>query len=111
MHDEHIISKASTSGEFTDKEIQCIDYCWMYLNMTTLANIVLADGKSLDPYIYKGRKFFLNSSSTHMNIHQEMPSNTSWQLWQKAMTLWTKTMHLPLLLGRWCQPGSLLQQD
>eukprot|EP00957_Ditylum_brightwellii_P205273 15343134-Ditylum_brightwellii.AAC.1 len=27
------------------------------------------------------------------------------------MNLWTKTMHLPLLLGRWCQPGLLLQQD
>eukprot|EP00957_Ditylum_brightwellii_P144113 10980485-Ditylum_brightwellii.AAC.1 len=73
--------------------------------MATLADIVLADGKSLDPYMYKGQKSLLISSSKHMNIHQETPSDIGWQVWQKAMTLWTKTMCLPSPLGRWCQPG------
>eukprot|EP00957_Ditylum_brightwellii_P198670 15142095-Ditylum_brightwellii.AAC.1 len=29
-----------------------------------------------------------------MEIHQERPGKQSWQLWHKAMTLWTKTMKL-----------------
>eukprot|EP00957_Ditylum_brightwellii_P085042 6466490-Ditylum_brightwellii.AAC.1 len=58
--------------------MQCINYCWMYLNMTTLADIVLANGKPLDPHMYKGHKSLLSSSSKVMNTYQERPSDTSW---------------------------------
>ena len=72
------MSKVCISGEFTDKEIQRINYCQMYLSVTTLADIILTDEKSLDTHMYKGNKSLLSSSSKHMNIHQERPSDTSW---------------------------------
>eukprot|EP00957_Ditylum_brightwellii_P000145 11022-Ditylum_brightwellii.AAC.1 len=102
--------KVCKSGIFSDKEIQCINYCRMYLNVTTLADIVLADGTTLDPRIYQGQHSLLSSQLKHMEIHQECPSEQSWQLWHKAMTLWTKTMKLEKPLGRWCKTRDELDQ-
>eukprot|EP00957_Ditylum_brightwellii_P043815 3322905-Ditylum_brightwellii.AAC.1 len=45
-----------------------------------------------------------------MEIHQERPGEQSWQLWRKAMILWTKTMKLEKSLGKWCKTGEELDQ-
>eukprot|EP00957_Ditylum_brightwellii_P088455 6737057-Ditylum_brightwellii.AAC.1 len=57
-----------------------------------------------------------------MEIPQECPSKQSWQLWCKAMILWTKTMRLEKPLGRYpentdwsptsrCIPVKAITQD
>eukprot|EP00957_Ditylum_brightwellii_P137741 10500458-Ditylum_brightwellii.AAC.1 len=46
-----------------------------------------------------------------MEIHQEQPNKQSWQMWRQAMKLWTNTMKLKKLLGRWCKTGANLDQD
>eukprot|EP00957_Ditylum_brightwellii_P110366 8417907-Ditylum_brightwellii.AAC.1 len=45
-----------------------------------------------------------------MEIHQECPSKQSWQLWCKAMTLWTNTIKLEKPLGRWCKTSDELDR-
>eukprot|EP00957_Ditylum_brightwellii_P167325 12738295-Ditylum_brightwellii.AAC.1 len=52
LGDEHIMSKVCSSGQIKDRDIQQINYCRMYLNVTTLSDTVLVDGKTLDPHMY-----------------------------------------------------------
>jgi hypothetical protein len=59
------------SGKFKDKDIQRINYCQIYLNVTTIADVMLACGKKLDPHMYKGVRSLLSSVATHMKIHQQ----------------------------------------
>jgi hypothetical protein len=47
LWDEHIMSKVCVSDQFMDRDIQRINYCRVYLNVTTLSNIVLVDGKNV----------------------------------------------------------------
>eukprot|EP00957_Ditylum_brightwellii_P001514 118194-Ditylum_brightwellii.AAC.1 len=90
--------KVIASGRFKDKEIQRINYCWMYLNVTTIANVTLACGKQLNPHMYKGERLMFNSVATHMNIHQHKPGPVSWGVWRKAMALWAMEYDLKVPL-------------
>eukprot|EP00957_Ditylum_brightwellii_P156137 11884290-Ditylum_brightwellii.AAC.1 len=55
INDEHIMPKVIASGKFKDKDIQQINYCWIYLNVTTIADVTLVSSKQLDLHMYKGR--------------------------------------------------------
>eukprot|EP00957_Ditylum_brightwellii_P036897 2794027-Ditylum_brightwellii.AAC.1 len=72
--------KVCKSGTFSDKEIQHINYYWVYLNVATLVDIVLVDGTMLDPHMCQEQCILLSSQSRHMKIHQEFPGEQSWQL-------------------------------
>eukprot|EP00957_Ditylum_brightwellii_P023663 1785830-Ditylum_brightwellii.AAC.1 len=77
IFDKHIMPRVCKSGIFADKEIQQINYCWIYLNVTTLATIVLTDGTTLDPHMYQGQCSLLGNQLKHMEIHQEHPGEQS----------------------------------
>eukprot|EP00957_Ditylum_brightwellii_P092638 7054198-Ditylum_brightwellii.AAC.1 len=68
--DEYIMSKICLSGQFTDRDIQRINYCRMYLNVTILSDIALADRKTLDPHKYNGERSLLSSQTQQMEINQ-----------------------------------------
>eukprot|EP00957_Ditylum_brightwellii_P118231 9017371-Ditylum_brightwellii.AAC.1 len=106
LGDEHIMSKVCLFGQFKDRDIQLINYCRMYLNVTTLSDIVLADRKMLDPYMYNGERSLMSSQAQQMKINQAYPSEISWRLWQKLMKLWTKTRTFPKPIGRWMVPSN-----
>eukprot|EP00957_Ditylum_brightwellii_P091374 6957095-Ditylum_brightwellii.AAC.1 len=89
LGDEHIMSKVCLSGQFKGRDIQQINYCRMYLNVTTLSDIVLVDRKTLDPHMYNGERSLLSSQAQQMSINQAYPNEISWRLWQKVMKLWT----------------------
>eukprot|EP00957_Ditylum_brightwellii_P121808 9288920-Ditylum_brightwellii.AAC.1 len=73
MNDEHIMTKVIQSGKFKDKDIQQINYCRIYLNVTTVADVTLASGKQLNPHMYKGDRSLYSSMATHMKINQQKP--------------------------------------
>eukprot|EP00957_Ditylum_brightwellii_P097955 7460896-Ditylum_brightwellii.AAC.1 len=91
---------------FKDKDIQMINYCWIYLNVTTITDVTLASGKQLDPHMYKGEKSLFSSMATHMKINQQKPGPVSWGVWHKAMALWTKEYDLKVPLKEWHFPAS-----
>eukprot|EP00957_Ditylum_brightwellii_P160580 12225158-Ditylum_brightwellii.AAC.1 len=78
INDEHIMPKIIASGRFKDKDIQRINYCQIYLNVTTIADVTLANGKQLDTHMYKGRRSRFSSVATHMKINQQKPGPASW---------------------------------
>ena len=96
------------SGKFKDKDIQRINYCRIYLNVTTIADVTIACGKKLDPHMYKGDISLLSSAATHMRIHQQKPGLASWGVWRKAMALWAIECDLRVLLKEWYFPASQL---
>ena len=87
INDEHIMPKVIASGRFKDKEIQRINYCWIYLDVTTIADATLACGKQLDPHMYKGDGSLYSSVATQIKINQQKPGQVSWRVWYKAMDL------------------------
>jgi hypothetical protein len=60
------------SNAFTNKEIQQINYCWLYLQATTMWDICTADGVSLDHDMLLGT--LGPSSSTSSWIQINLPS-------------------------------------
>jgi hypothetical protein len=95
------MQKVIASGRFKDKDIQRINYCWIYLNVTTIANVTFSCGKQLDPYMYKGERSLFSSVATHMKIHQQKPGPVSWGVWRKAVALWAKEYNLNVPLKEW----------
>eukprot|EP00957_Ditylum_brightwellii_P094984 7233544-Ditylum_brightwellii.AAC.1 len=83
VNDEHIMTCVITSGKFKDKDIHHINYCRMYLNVTTIADVTLANGKHLDPHILNGTTSLYSSKSIHMDINQAKPGQASWTSWKK----------------------------
>ena len=110
INDEYIMPRVVESDKFKDKDIQRINYCQIYLNETTIADVTLACGKKSDPHMYKGDQLLLSSAATHMKIHQQKPGSASWGAWCKAMTLWAKECDLKVPLKEWYFPASHLSR-
>eukprot|EP00957_Ditylum_brightwellii_P155941 11870099-Ditylum_brightwellii.AAC.2 len=108
LGDQHIMSKVCLSRQYPDRDIQRINYCRMYLNVTALSDTVLVDRKMLDPHMYDGERSLLSSQAQQMERNQAYLNEVSWRLWQKAMKLWTKTRTLPKPIGRWMVPSRQL---
>eukprot|EP00957_Ditylum_brightwellii_P155424 11830683-Ditylum_brightwellii.AAC.1 len=66
VNDEHIMPCVIMSGKFKAKDIQRINYCQMYLNITTIANVTLANGKQLGPHMINGITSLYSSKSIHI---------------------------------------------
>eukprot|EP00957_Ditylum_brightwellii_P113814 8677198-Ditylum_brightwellii.AAC.1 len=90
--------KEIASGKFKDKDIQWINYCRIYLNVTTIADVTLASGKQLDPNMYNGERSLYSSMATHMKINQQTPGPVSWGVCRKVMALWTTEYDLKVPL-------------
>jgi hypothetical protein len=110
INDEYIMPRVIASDKFKDKDIQRINYCQIYLNVTTNADITLACGKKLDPHMYKGERSLLSSVAMHMKIHQKKTGSASWGVWRKAMALWAKECNLKVPLKEWHFPASTLSR-
>eukprot|EP00957_Ditylum_brightwellii_P020545 1548995-Ditylum_brightwellii.AAC.1 len=77
------------SNEFTPIEIKKINYCREYLCVTTLVNITLADGCTLDPHMRSGNLSLFSSTTTLLEAKQQHPNCTGWKLWSRCLKLFT----------------------
>eukprot|EP00957_Ditylum_brightwellii_P091381 6957697-Ditylum_brightwellii.AAC.1 len=50
-HDQLIMSTVINSNAFKLNEIKCINSCRLYLGVTTLSDVTLANGETLDPHM------------------------------------------------------------
>ena len=73
----------------------------MYLNFTTISDVTLADGKTLDQHMFHGTRPLVSSISKQMPINQERPGKISWQVWRKALSIWATENILKRPLGNW----------
>eukprot|EP00957_Ditylum_brightwellii_P017768 1338038-Ditylum_brightwellii.AAC.2 len=101
VNDENIMTCVIASGKFKTKEIQCINYCQMYLNVTIIVDVTLANGKQLNRHMLNGIASLYSSKSIHMEINQAKPGQTSWNTWEKEMKLWATGVDLQVSLRQW----------
>ena len=104
-HDCHLMDIIIQSGTFKPAEIRKLNYCRLYLNAVTLADITKPNGEELDPCLLKGQPSLYSGITTWHTINQDRPSEKEWKLWQKANMLWSDS-HARLYqpLGAWLVP-------
>eukprot|EP00957_Ditylum_brightwellii_P129359 9867735-Ditylum_brightwellii.AAC.1 len=109
-NDEYIMTCVIMSGKLKAKEIQRINYCQMHLNVTTIADVTLANGKYLNSLIINGTTSLYSSKSILMDINQAKPGQVSWNTWKKAMKLWAMRVNLSVPLQEWNMVASSLDR-
>eukprot|EP00957_Ditylum_brightwellii_P180486 13748700-Ditylum_brightwellii.AAC.1 len=97
------------SNEFTPIEIKNINYCREYLGVTTLADITLANGCTLDPHMRSGNILLFSSTITLLKAKQQRPNRTGWRLWSRCLKLFADHDQLRLPLTQWLQPTPTLK--
>eukprot|EP00957_Ditylum_brightwellii_P053426 4048985-Ditylum_brightwellii.AAC.1 len=70
VNDCHIMNAVIHSQQFTVIKIKRINYCHLYLGVTTVSDITLADRYTLDPHMKAGNKSLLSSSSKQLQSKQ-----------------------------------------
>ncbi|KAI2511571.1 hypothetical protein MHU86_2825 [Fragilaria crotonensis] len=111
LHDFCIMDAVIASGRFTPKEICRINYCRLFLQATTVSDLTSMNGRTLDHNKLSGRHSLLSSFTHGTSIYQERPSESTWKLWSKANTLWSRsdgTLIQPL--GDWIIPIHQMHQ-
>ena len=103
--DQYIMDMVVRSGKFKPGEIKRINYCRLYLNVTTVSEITNANGNIIDPGMLEGNKDSINTSSRWQAVHQKRPDKTSWKLWKRVCkSISVKIHHRQYLvepLGSW----------
>eukprot|EP00957_Ditylum_brightwellii_P140337 10692060-Ditylum_brightwellii.AAC.1 len=66
------------SNQFKDNKICTLNYCWLYLQATTVADLTLAGGATLDLQFLSGQQSLLSSKAKYIKINQACPSKNAW---------------------------------
>jgi len=103
--DAFIMDLVLQSGTFTNKEVQRINYCRLYLQAMFLSDISTPSGRQVDMRTLEGRRPGFSAKSRWHRLNQAKPSATSWRLWRKANLIWsTSGGWLRQPLGKWTIP-------
>jgi hypothetical protein len=83
--DFHLMDRVLEYGQFRQREIRLINYCRLYLQVRTIADLTTAEGTLVDPGFLFDQVSLLSSRSTDLEIIQERPSTPeAWTAWRKA---------------------------
>jgi hypothetical protein len=72
-HDQHIMDIVLQSPSIPEKDYAELNYCRMYLRVTTLSDITTSDGKQIMDDILKGNRDLSNHVDPTEWPHQEKP--------------------------------------
>jgi hypothetical protein len=108
-HDVYIMDSVLEGG-FSPAEIRQINHCRLYLQASTMSNICLCNGVTLNPDMLQGIQGPTSSTSSWVKIKQAKPHAASWKLWQRACTQWSLNGKLLHPLGDWLAPSIKLRR-
>eukprot|EP00978_Attheya_sp_CCMP212_P018891 scaffold52212_cov35-Attheya_sp.AAC.1 len=81
VHDQHIMDAFLQSPSIPEKDYAALNYCRLYLRVTTLSDITTSDGKQIMYDILTGyRDLHLHVDPTEWP-HQEKPDKPTWNKW------------------------------
>jgi hypothetical protein len=86
-HDIHIMDRVIKSGSFKPREVRMVNYCCLFLGVTTMSDVATADGKYINRTMFLGNPSLLASQTKWMKAEQEKPYKASWVLWWRALRL------------------------
>lgn len=111
QNDRHLMDIVYESGLFTQREQKLVNYCCMYLRVTTISDITNLQGNKLQEGAREGDRSKLISQPKELQAVQERPLYKSWRCWIRLMNLISKANgNLRQPLGRWQEPGSRLKR-
>ena len=88
-NDTFIMDRELEAEQFTNHEIQRINYCRLYLGALPLADLATTSGDRLDQAKLAGNPSLVSTVPKWMRIHQDKPSDDTWKLWKQANALWS----------------------
>jgi hypothetical protein len=104
-HDRHLMDMIIQSARFTPQEIRKLNYCRLYLQVVTLADISKPNGRELDPCFLQGAPSLYSNRTRWHTINQDRPSANEWKLWISANRIWSDSQgYLLQPLGAWLHP-------
>jgi ribonuclease HI len=112
--DFHLMDSVLNSGVFSSQQIRWINYCRVFLQVHTIADMTTAGGTHVDPGFINGSVSLLSSQSTELEPIQERPTTAAaWRSWKKACSLWcnVKTGKLFRPLGKWLHSSPTLRRS
>jgi hypothetical protein len=110
--DEHIMDKVVDSGAFSTTQMQQINWCRLYLDVSTVSNLTTANGKFIDTAISQGHRTSLSGFSCWHKTNQAQPSSESWMQWNHVCRIWSHcdgSLFSPFTL--WLVPGLQLRRS
>jgi hypothetical protein len=110
--DSFIMDYVLDSKKFTRGEIRRINYCRLYLQAITIADLASPDGEVLDNCKLNGTMSLQSSRTRWLHINQDKPSQKEWQLWKRANLLWSfSDGRLKIPLKAWMYPKQTLRHQ
>jgi hypothetical protein len=88
-HDQYLMDLILQSTRFTPQEVRRLNYCRLYLQVVTLADISKPNGEDLDPCFLQGTSSLQSGCTRWHTVHQDRPSDREWTLWRSANRIWS----------------------
>jgi hypothetical protein len=86
-NDFYLMDLAMSSGRFTSKQLKYVNYCRLYLQAVTAADVVLPSGYLLDEWMLDGVLHPDSSSTCFLKVTQSKPDKRTWFQWRRLMQL------------------------
>ena len=106
-YDQCIMDAVLTSGAFQPKQIRMINYCRLYLRVSTVADITTANGRQIHEPMFSGAETAINKNSKWYHVHQKRPGPKAWTQWRRFCRSLCMNRNLLVLeapLGDWIVP-------
>ena len=110
LNDQHLMDIASNS-KFSAASLRRINYCRLYLEVTTISDITSPKGKQFLPGILEGERSIHLSTSAGIPSFQARPDESSWLIWRRFMKLIATNNLLKCPLGSWIVSGPQLPRN
>jgi hypothetical protein len=114
-HDKYIMEIAIQQGKYKPHQLRRINYCRMYLNITTISEITNAKGDMIDPAMMNGNKESTISKAKWQGVNQQKPDRVSWNLWRQVCKSIShkrnNKWYLHQRLGKWTIPHQKMRRQ
>lgn len=101
--DEYIMDTVIQTKRYKPHQIRKINYCRLYLNVTTISEIANAKGDMITKEMMEGNRD--SNQDKWQRVHQQKPDNTSWNLWKQVCKEISNKVngkwYLKKSLGKW----------
>jgi hypothetical protein len=106
-HDQHIMDAFLKSPAVSEKDYAALNYCRLYLKVTTLSDIVTSDGKRITANALTGYRNISDNIDTMEWPHQEKSDKQTWNKWEKLLLVvhCNYGVSLKKTLGKWTTPS------
>lgn len=102
--DLHIMSYAISSGIFNAQDLAILNYCRLYLHVTTVSELFDATGSCIEPHLYKCHREPWFNPGTYITLQQRPSEYQIRTKWQRLCRQWctsTGQLAASMSFGKW----------